>query len=183
MPTGQKSGERKKTGRPAKYPGAGARITHSLRIKEQTREKLIEAASASGRSISEEMEYRIDRSFEDDGKFGPPHIAKVVTVMSAVLQSIESALRAKWYENELTRITCKEALSNTINMLMPADKPPIRGLLGPPLTTRDQAIADAVEESRVIASEPFISEPDLAERVRRLRAAFASFLGDNTEAH
>jgi DNA-binding CsgD family transcriptional regulator len=56
----------KKRGRPAKYPGEGKRTTHTFRIREATRQKLIEAAEGSGRSVSEEIEWRVERSFDHD---------------------------------------------------------------------------------------------------------------------
>ncbi|HZH12715.1 MAG TPA: LuxR C-terminal-related transcriptional regulator [Microvirga sp.] len=58
--------EGKKRGRPAKYPGEGKRTTHTFRIREATRQKLIQAAAASGRSVSEEIEWRVERSFDQD---------------------------------------------------------------------------------------------------------------------
>ncbi len=56
----------KKRGRPAKYPGEGKRTTHTFRIREATRQKLIEAAEGSGRSVSEEIEWRVERSLDHD---------------------------------------------------------------------------------------------------------------------
>ena len=177
MPTNE-TGTVKKIGRPQKYPGKGARITHSLRIKEETRKKLIEAAAVSNRSISEEIELRVDKSFEDDARLGPPHISRLMMVLSAVLQSVEFALGGRWLDNPLTVVSCKEASAKTIDLLMPADKPPVRGLLShvaPPLSTRDQAILNAVEESRALADNPFMQELELNDRISRLRAAHAEF--------
>jgi hypothetical protein len=56
----------KKVGRPPKYPGEGKRITHTMRVRAATREKLMAAAAESGRSMSEEIEYRVEKSFWEE---------------------------------------------------------------------------------------------------------------------
>jgi len=48
-------------GRPPKYAGQGKRQNFSFRITEKMRERLIESVKESGRSLSEEIEFRINR--------------------------------------------------------------------------------------------------------------------------
>src|SRR5262245_18358 len=48
-------------GRPPKYAGQGKRQNFSFRITPKQRERLIEAVKQSGRSLSEEIEFRVDR--------------------------------------------------------------------------------------------------------------------------
>jgi TraY domain len=48
-------------GRPPKYAGQGKRQNFNFRITEKTRERLIERVKQSGRSISEEIEFRLTR--------------------------------------------------------------------------------------------------------------------------
>ena len=54
----------KKTGRPQKFPGEGARVSHSIRLKPSIAEKLAHEADKNHRSLGEEMEFRINQSFE-----------------------------------------------------------------------------------------------------------------------
>ena len=54
----------KRRGRPPKYQGEGKRQNFSFRIRDVVRERLIAECQKSGRSISEEIELRLERSFE-----------------------------------------------------------------------------------------------------------------------
>lgn len=58
--------EPRRRGRPAKYPGEGKRTTHTFRVREETRQRLIDAAAESGRSVSEEIEWRVEQSFGNE---------------------------------------------------------------------------------------------------------------------
>jgi uncharacterized protein (DUF1778 family) len=59
-------GVKNKGGRPPKYAGEGKRVTHTMRVRAATREKLKAAAAESGRSMSEEIEYRVEKSFWEE---------------------------------------------------------------------------------------------------------------------
>src|SRR5262245_13083508 len=56
--------ERKKPGRPAKEPSAGARKSLGLKVTAETKQKIAQAAEATGRTQSQEAEYRLERSFD-----------------------------------------------------------------------------------------------------------------------
>jgi hypothetical protein len=51
-------------GRPLKEPAPGERVPLSLRITPSAKKKLEAAAELNGRSLSQEAEYRIERSFD-----------------------------------------------------------------------------------------------------------------------
>ena len=51
-------------GRPQKFPGEGARVSHSLRLKPAMAEQLRASAQAGNRTLAEEMELRLNRSFD-----------------------------------------------------------------------------------------------------------------------
>ena len=51
-------------GRPLKEPEPGERVPLSLRISPSAKKKLEAAAELNGRSLSQEAEYRIERSFD-----------------------------------------------------------------------------------------------------------------------
>ncbi len=53
-------------GRPQKFPGQGARLPHAVRLKPAIADRLKTEAAANGRSVGEELELRIDRSFLGD---------------------------------------------------------------------------------------------------------------------
>ena len=56
----------KRIGRPTKPPVEGERVPLGLRVTAEAKRKLEEAAIKSGRSISQEAELRIERSFDED---------------------------------------------------------------------------------------------------------------------
>lgn len=55
----------RRTGRPGREPIAGERVGLSLRVTAETKRALDEAATKSGRSLSQEAEYRLEGSFRD----------------------------------------------------------------------------------------------------------------------
>jgi hypothetical protein len=54
----------KRRGRPPKYAGEGKRQNFSFRIRDAVRERLVKTVDETGRSLSEEIEWRIERSYE-----------------------------------------------------------------------------------------------------------------------
>jgi hypothetical protein len=65
----------RKRGRPAKY--AAKRVTISVRLQQSVYQQVAAAAEAHGRSISEEFEQRINRSFEDETAFPDPELRQL----------------------------------------------------------------------------------------------------------
>ncbi len=63
-------GEKRRPGRPPKAPEKGQRRNYSFRLHDDVREQLIEAAAAANRTLSEEIEWRVSRSFEWTKAFG-----------------------------------------------------------------------------------------------------------------
>ncbi|MPW43379.1 Arc family DNA-binding protein [Acinetobacter guerrae] len=61
-----------------------ADIQFNLRVPEELKEKIKEAASESGRSINAEAQYRLEQSFEDNN-----HITKEL-IKDAVLMTLEA---------------------------------------------------------------------------------------------
>jgi hypothetical protein len=55
---------KKKTGRPSKDPDGKPRPSISIRIRDQTRARLVKAAEDSGRSLGGEIEFRLERSLD-----------------------------------------------------------------------------------------------------------------------
>ena len=60
--------EQRKRGRPAKFAGV-KRQNFSFRITEEMRQRVIEAATESGRSLSEEIEFRLNRDLHWEEMF------------------------------------------------------------------------------------------------------------------
>jgi TraY domain-containing protein len=54
----------RRTGRPGREPTPGERVGLSLRVTPDTKRRLDAAATEAGRSLSQEAEFRLERSFE-----------------------------------------------------------------------------------------------------------------------
>jgi hypothetical protein len=65
--------EKRGRGRPPKDPEKGKRQNYTFRLHDSTREKLIKSAEAGNRTLSEEIEQRIEWSFFDD----PAHVRAI----------------------------------------------------------------------------------------------------------
>ena len=59
-------GEKRGRGRPPKAPEKGKRQNYTFRLHDSTRERLLATADAANRTLSEEIEYRVEKSFEQE---------------------------------------------------------------------------------------------------------------------
>lgn len=64
----------KKRGRPTKAPTPGERVSLGLRVTADMKDRIDGAAARNGRSQSQEVEYRLERSFADEGLFSSPEL-------------------------------------------------------------------------------------------------------------
>jgi hypothetical protein len=83
-------------GRPLKEPEPGERVPLSLRITPSAKKKLEAAAGLNGRSLSQEAEYRIERSFDRED------ISKSVgTELRRELRALMSEGGDPWLERQI----------------------------------------------------------------------------------
>jgi DNA-directed RNA polymerase specialized sigma24 family protein len=71
-------------GRPPKAPEKGKRQNYTFRLSDSARQLLVEAAEKSGRSVSEEIEERVERSFEVDALMNSMTNEAVWNVMESI---------------------------------------------------------------------------------------------------
>jgi hypothetical protein len=105
----------RRSGRPALPPEAGKRHAVGLRTTKALKDSLEVAAGASGRSVAQEVEVRLEKSFERDEfiklLFGAPYFVDFFQKMAEVARRIEQktgkpgedtatrlAIRAAWVE-------------------------------------------------------------------------------------
>lgn len=69
--------------RTTKPTGGGKRHPLNMRTTKETREKLESAAAANGRSLAQEVEVRLERSFAEDEGFGGPEMRQLAYLMTA----------------------------------------------------------------------------------------------------
>lgn len=105
----------KRVGRPAKNPALGKRINAMFRLNEATRDRLMAAAEQSGRSMSEEIERRIDRSFEDVdlmlAYFGKPETLKLAHAIAMLVRTVEARTGLDWTKDAQTKADLSGAIS------------------------------------------------------------------------
>jgi hypothetical protein len=111
----------------ARAPGAGRKprgdyrgkaATFTTRIQPELRAALDKAARESNRSLSQEVERRLDESFKIAAKiardFGPPHIAAFSHLVSEVGRMAELMTGKRWREDRFTF----EAFKSAVNILL-----------------------------------------------------------------
>jgi hypothetical protein len=59
-------GNKRRGGWPARVPEPGERVAMSFRVTPESKEKLDHAAKSSGRSLAQEIEFRLERSFDEE---------------------------------------------------------------------------------------------------------------------
>jgi hypothetical protein len=69
--------------RTARATGDGKRYPLNMRTTRETRERLEAAAAATGRSLAQEVEARLERSFHQEAVLGGPEIARIAFLMAA----------------------------------------------------------------------------------------------------
>lgn len=125
-----KSPTRKRTGRPPKA-GVGKRSQFNTRLSSDLKQRLEAEAQAAGRSLSEEIEIRLGRSFsrEEDlyDRFGGVGIYRLMLLLATTLQNVEEITGEKWYEDHQTFDEARGAIEVFFERFRP--KHQRRGLL------------------------------------------------------
>lgn len=101
------AGERpkKRMGRPPKAPEKGRRQNYTFRMSDSTRDQIIDAASKSGRSVSEEIERRVETSFKSSqtdafvsAMLGGSMVATIAKDLAIATKHIDPPSGANSYE-------------------------------------------------------------------------------------
>lgn len=113
---------KKRMGRPPKAPEKGRRQNYTFRMSDADRDKVVAAADAAGRSVSEEIERRIEDSFS--GALAADQRTKIlIENIFQLINMIELGSGKKWWEDETTAGMCGFVLRELILQLMPEPKP------------------------------------------------------------
>ncbi|HLJ20064.1 MAG TPA: hypothetical protein VKU84_07695, partial [Stellaceae bacterium] len=86
-----------------KGPFEDKRATLTTRITQETRDKLDASAVAAGRSLSQEIEFRLESSFAADEVFGGARAAALFRMLAGAAKDIEARLGSGgWLEDFAT---------------------------------------------------------------------------------
>ncbi len=112
-----------KPGARPRGPFEGKRKTLTTRITEKTRESLEKAAQEADRSLSQEIELRLEQSFLEDGFLGGPENATAAKLVGPILQDVEARTGKSWREDKNTYYGAVAAVLAIMRVLGPEDVP------------------------------------------------------------
>jgi hypothetical protein len=134
---------KRKPGRPPK----GKRGNFTFRVTERLRGQLISEAEASGLSVSEEIERRLDQSFNDvaiQDLLGGSHTNALILTIAAAIQMVEIESGKKWIEDYDTNLAMRAAVKGVMELL---NTPPVNA--GPVSDTLFGGILSLLKPSQI----------------------------------
>jgi len=94
---------KKARGRPALPPEKGKRHAVGIRTTRKLKDLLQWAADLSGRSLAQEIEYRLEASFQTEDAFGGPRTAALLRSLGAAAQLWKGGAADAWLDDPLAR--------------------------------------------------------------------------------
>lgn len=114
-------------GRPTKPPRPGERNPLGLRVTAEVKERLERAARESGRSISQEVEMRLERSFAADEhlyeRFGGRDVYFLASLIGRVALAVKPAPEARWIDDADGAAVIRAAADMILGALAPVTPP------------------------------------------------------------
>ena len=118
---------RRKPGRPALPPGERKLASLGFRPTPELRLELERAAQENGRSVSKEIESRLENSFLDEDsrnrEFGGKALRALFRMLGAAAEIAEARTNKSWDKDQETYLTVKYAWEQLIRSLRPAPSP------------------------------------------------------------
>ena len=107
----RKRKQRQRVGRPPLGPDEDKRMVINTRTTKELHEKLTAFAKASGRSLSQEIESRLERSFGEEENLrwafsaiiGDEELMRVMILMASIIRSTEEEHGLPWREDPAAR--------------------------------------------------------------------------------
>lgn len=157
-----------KRGRPA-LPDEQKRQQIGVRTSPTLKAALEQAAADNGRSVAQEAEWRLQRTFEEEERAGGDHTARLLRIVAAEIEKIESVTNKRWSKDLKTWAAVARMFAYG----------PIRELR-PDKSSDDDIVMEAwnrlyaaQQEKKAIANEMtaagFTVSPDLPEKARLSR--------------
>ena len=119
----------KRVGRTPRGEFAGKSEVMSVRIRPDTKKRLVTAAEASGRSPSQEFEHRLRRTFDDDDGvglvYGDRKTKALMELMGAAIRSIQNFKNSKadWTEDSYLFNQARIAVNGILDLFQPIGAP------------------------------------------------------------
>jgi hypothetical protein len=155
-----------KGGRPPRYVGERLSQTRSFRVRGQIDAQLQEAAAKAGRSVSEEIEHRLERTFQDDHQsrdlMGSHVAGEILRLVRGALFLEGLGLGGDWAENRVRAQRVRVAVDAVVAVvtgLALDDQPSLRDRAEGLSTAKALLLRSSV--NRELPSEIMFSEIDL----------------------
>ena len=140
-------------------PGEGKRVPLNMRTTQETRDRLAKAAADSGRSLVQEVEYRLERSFLDedarDREMGGKGLHALFRLLGAAAEIIEARTGKNWSEDWDTGMAVFSAWQRLLVDAMPktpaAVQKTIQILAGP---TEELSVPDLAQVRQLLNEHP-----------------------------
>ena len=111
----------KKRGRPSKAPKKGERNSLGFRVTADLKKKLMQSAEASGRSVSQDAEFRLEQSFSVENvlaqMIGSPAVLALCVIAGQAIRLVEKETGKIWTEDEETNQEARRAAALTANAI------------------------------------------------------------------
>jgi hypothetical protein len=143
---------KKRMGRPPKDPVERKRHNQTVRVREVVRDRLKDASEKAQRSISEEIEARLERSFEQEDRAGSAEDQRLLRYMEATLYDVRAWLKVDWAKgDDLAKVVIRTAMEDVLRRLMRVDPLP-EAKSGDPETAHASQMREVAERvGRTIA--------------------------------
>ena len=100
---------KKKRGRPRKPDSEKRRNNVTIRMKDDLKRRLEEAADSQGRSLSEEIEFSLERRFLEEAAYGGKELNGLLMLMVGAAEIIQARTEKSWSSDWETSIAVQEA--------------------------------------------------------------------------
>ena len=90
----------RRRGRPPRTEGEPKRAAFHTRLRAGLKERLEESAAKAGRSLSEEIEFRLERSFSEDRSLGGPTAASAFRACAEIARSQSAHRGVDWLADQ-----------------------------------------------------------------------------------
>jgi hypothetical protein len=115
--------KKRKPGRPTESPTGPKRVALSMRTTQAVRDRLDAARSESGRSLAQEVEFRLGRTIDIDDamerEFGSVQTQTIFRAMASALARVESKTGKPWNTDWDTGAAVANSWRNIVKEYMP----------------------------------------------------------------
>ena len=139
----------------------------TMRMSDSMRDRIKAAATAAGRSVTQEIETRLERSFQEERSMGGPEANLAARMLSSAIGLIEDEMGKAWVKDRLTWEAVSAALHN------------ILGLYKPRI---DDNVYEGGRESLDVLTRTALEADELNRRVKGLQDAYWGIWMPETDA-